>query len=83
MGSQYNGTKIMRYWHTNIWRDDDVACPHYIVDKPWVGRVSEDGVASYKRLDGRHMDGGGMVMGGGREKERRIGTRRRSRWWIW
>lgn len=49
---QFNAIKTMRYWHTNIWRDDEVVCLHYIVDKPWVKRVGEDGIAGYKGLDG-------------------------------
>ncbi|QDS71582.1 hypothetical protein FKW77_006073 [Venturia effusa] len=49
---QFNAIKTMRNWHTNIWRDDEVVCLHYIVDKPWVKRVAEDGIAGYKGLDG-------------------------------
>jgi inositol 3-alpha-galactosyltransferase len=52
MGWQYNAIKTMRYWHENIWRDEEVVCLHYIVDKPWVKRVGTDGVAGYKGLDG-------------------------------
>jgi inositol 3-alpha-galactosyltransferase len=52
MGWQYNAIKTMRYWHPNIWRDDEVVCLHYIVDKPWVRCVGEGGVAGYKGLDG-------------------------------
>lgn len=52
MGWQYNALKTMRYWHENIWRDDEVVCLHYIVDKPWSKRVGEDGVAGYLGRDG-------------------------------
>ena len=51
LGWQYNALKTMRYWHENIWRDDEVVCLHYIVDKPWAARV-ENGVAGYKGRDG-------------------------------
>ncbi|KAH7233581.1 NADP-dependent oxidoreductase domain-containing protein [Fusarium tricinctum] len=52
LGWQYNAIKTMRYWHPNIWRDEEVICLHYIVDKPWAKRVGTDGVAGYKGLDG-------------------------------
>ncbi|KAH9907727.1 nucleotide-diphospho-sugar transferase [Xylariomycetidae sp. FL2044] len=52
LGWRYNALKTMRYWHENIWRDDEVVCLHYIVDKPWTKRVGEDGVAGYKGRDG-------------------------------
>jgi inositol 3-alpha-galactosyltransferase len=52
LGWQYNALKTMRYWHTNIWRDEEVVCLHYIVDKPWASRVSEEGVAGFKGKDG-------------------------------
>ncbi|KAI1382011.1 nucleotide-diphospho-sugar transferase [Hypoxylon crocopeplum] len=52
LGWQYNALKTMKYWHPNIWRDDKVVCLHYIVDKPWVKRVGDDGVAGYKGQDG-------------------------------
>ncbi|KAI1034193.1 hypothetical protein LB503_012481 [Fusarium chuoi] len=52
LGWQYNAIKTMRYWHPNIWRDEEVICLHYIVDKPWAKRVGLDGVAGYKGLDG-------------------------------
>ena len=29
-----------------------MVCLHYIVDKPWVKRVSKDGIAGYKGNDG-------------------------------
>jgi inositol 3-alpha-galactosyltransferase len=52
LGWQFNALKTMRYWHTNIWRDEEVVCLHYIVDKPWAKRVGEDGVAGYLGRDG-------------------------------
>ncbi|KAK6442439.1 hypothetical protein LTR95_001311 [Oleoguttula sp. CCFEE 5521] len=52
LGWQYNALKTMRYWHDAMWRDDEVACLHYIVDKPWAGRVGEDGRAGYRGNDG-------------------------------
>lgn len=52
LGWQFNALKTMRYWHTNIWRDEEVVCLHYIVDKPWAARIGEDGVAGYKGRDG-------------------------------
>ncbi|KAF2128699.1 glycosyltransferase family 8 protein [Dothidotthia symphoricarpi CBS 119687] len=47
-----NALKTWRYWHTNIWRDDQVAVLHYIVDKPWAARVKGDGTAGYLGKDG-------------------------------
>lgn len=52
LGWQFNALKTMRYWHENIWRDEEVVCLHYIVDKPWAKRVGEDGVAGYLGRDG-------------------------------
>ncbi|KAK5711855.1 hypothetical protein LTR15_012199 [Elasticomyces elasticus] len=52
LGWQYNALKTMRYIHPNMWRDNEVACLHYIVDKPWVARVSADGTAGFKGKDG-------------------------------
>ncbi|KAF2713986.1 glycosyltransferase family 8 protein [Pleomassaria siparia CBS 279.74] len=52
LGWQFNAIKTMRYWHQNIWRDEEVVCLHYIVDKPWTKRVDEDGVAGYLGKDG-------------------------------
>ncbi|KAK8108262.1 glycosyltransferase family 8 protein [Apiospora kogelbergensis] len=52
LGWQYNALKTMRYWHPGLWRDDEVVCLHYIVDKPWTRRVGEDGVAGYRGRDG-------------------------------
>jgi hypothetical protein len=47
-----NALKTWRYWHPNIWRDDQVAVLHYIVDKPWAARVKPDGTAGYLGKDG-------------------------------
>ena len=52
VGWQYNALKTMRYWHPEMWRDEEVCCLHYIVDKPWSKRVSKDGVAGYLGRDG-------------------------------
>ncbi|TKA74277.1 hypothetical protein B0A55_06200 [Friedmanniomyces simplex] len=52
LGWQYNALKTMRYIHPKMWRDDEVVCLHYIVDKPWVARVSADGIAGFKGKDG-------------------------------
>ena len=47
LGWQFNALKTMRYWHENIWRDDEVRALHYIVDKPWTKRIAADGLAGY------------------------------------
>ncbi|PSK56524.1 hypothetical protein B9Z65_6148 [Elsinoe australis] len=52
VGWQYNALKTMRYWHENIWRDEEVVVLHYIVDKPWAKRIGEDGTAGYLGRDG-------------------------------
>ncbi|KAE8441185.1 hypothetical protein EG329_005785 [Mollisiaceae sp. DMI_Dod_QoI] len=52
IGWQYNALKTMRYWHENMWADDEVRNLHYIVDKPWSRRVGNDGVAGYLGRDG-------------------------------
>jgi inositol 3-alpha-galactosyltransferase len=52
VGYQYNALKTMRYWHPEMWRDDEVKNLHYIVDKPWSKRIGEDGVAGYLGRDG-------------------------------
>lgn len=52
LGWQYNALKTMKHWHPNIWRDGQVVCLHYVVDKPRVKRVGEDGIAGYKGRDG-------------------------------
>lgn len=52
LGWQYNALKTHIYWHTNLWRDDEVRALHYIVDKPWSARVAKDGTAGYLKRDG-------------------------------
>jgi alpha-N-acetylglucosamine transferase len=52
IGWQYNAIKTMRYWHSQMWRDEEVICLHYIVDKPWPKRIGRDGIAGYKKRDG-------------------------------
>ncbi|KAL6706632.1 hypothetical protein ACN47E_005174 [Coniothyrium glycines] len=47
-----NALKTWKYWHPNVWRDDQVAVLHYIVDKPWAARVKSDGTAGYLGKDG-------------------------------
>lgn len=49
---QFDALKTWRYWHPNLWRDDEVVVLHYIVDKPWVKKVGEDGKAGYRGDDG-------------------------------
>lgn len=54
---KFNALKTMRYWHRNIWRDQEVTCLHYIVDKPWTKRLewdeNEKPIAGIKGKDGR------------------------------
>lgn len=50
---KFNALKTWRYWHPGFWRDEEVVCLHYIVDKPWARRIREDGVAGYKGKDGK------------------------------
>lgn len=52
VGWQFNAIKTMRYWHPDMWRDEEVICLHYIVDKPWMRRIGKDGLAGYKLRDG-------------------------------
>jgi hypothetical protein len=52
IGWQWNAVKTSRYWHPNIWRDEEVKVLHYIVDKPWDRRIGKDGVAGYLGRDG-------------------------------
>lgn len=49
---KYNALKTMRYWHTNLWKDEEVKNLHYIVDKPWNKRIGPDGVAGHLGRDG-------------------------------
>lgn len=41
----------MRYWHPDMFRDEEVRNLHYIVDKPWCKRIGSDGVAGYLGRD--------------------------------
>ncbi|KAF7862901.1 uncharacterized protein EAF02_010450 [Botrytis sinoallii] len=52
VGWKWNALKTWRYWHPEMWRDEEVRALHYIVDKPWSKRVGADGVAGYKGNDG-------------------------------
>ncbi|KAE9377961.1 glycosyltransferase family 8 protein [Stipitochalara longipes BDJ] len=52
MSWKYNALKTMRYWHQNLWVDDEVRNLHYIVDKPWRRRMGSDGIAGYLGKDG-------------------------------
>lgn len=53
---KFNTRKTMRYWHQNIWHEEEVTCLHHIVDKPWTKRLEKDGngnvIAGYKGRDG-------------------------------
>lgn len=49
---RFNAIKTMRYWHPNMWRDEEVVALHYIVDKPWTARIGEDGLAGHLKKDG-------------------------------
>jgi inositol 3-alpha-galactosyltransferase len=52
LGYQYNATKAMRWWHKEMWRDEEVRNFHYMVDKPWKERIGPDGRAGYLGRDG-------------------------------
>ncbi|ESZ99343.1 glycosyltransferase family 8 protein [Sclerotinia borealis F-4128] len=52
VGWKWNALKTWRYWHPEMWRDEDVRGLHYIVDKPWTARVPASGIAGYKGNDG-------------------------------
>ena len=52
VGYQYNALKTMRYWHPEMWSDEEIRNLHYIVDKPWTKRVGDDGIAGYLGRDG-------------------------------
>ncbi|KAG8906190.1 hypothetical protein FRB99_007406 [Tulasnella sp. 403] len=34
----YNALKTLRHVHPRMWRDHDVKCVHYIMEKPWASR---------------------------------------------
>lgn len=48
----YNALKPLRYWHEEVWRDEEVVVLHYVMDKPWNERVASDGIAGLKGRDG-------------------------------
>jgi inositol 3-alpha-galactosyltransferase len=52
VGWKYNALKTMRYWHQNLWEDEEVKNLHYIVDKSWSKRIGSDGVAGHLGKDG-------------------------------
>jgi inositol 3-alpha-galactosyltransferase len=52
MSWKYNALKTMRYWHQNLWVDEEVRNLHYIVDKPWSRRIGSDGSAGHLGKDG-------------------------------
>ncbi|APA08201.1 hypothetical protein sscle_03g029710 [Sclerotinia sclerotiorum 1980 UF-70] len=52
VGWKWNALKTWRYWHPEMWRDEDVRALHYIVDKPWRARVPASGIAGYRGNDG-------------------------------
>ncbi|KAH6684216.1 hypothetical protein B0J14DRAFT_664025 [Halenospora varia] len=52
VGWQYNALKTWRYWHPEMWRNEEVRNLHYIVDKPWSKRIGDDGKAGYLGKDG-------------------------------
>ncbi|KAH8080127.1 nucleotide-diphospho-sugar transferase [Filobasidium floriforme] len=35
LGWCYNALKTLRKVHPGVWRDDEIRCLHYILDKPW------------------------------------------------
>lgn len=42
---KYNALKTLRIIHTNLWRDDEIRCFHYILDdKPWHAKVGEQSI---------------------------------------
>ncbi|KAF2430094.1 nucleotide-diphospho-sugar transferase [Tothia fuscella] len=49
---KFNALKTMRYWHPRMWSDEIVVVVHFIVDKPWERRVSDDGIAGHLGRDG-------------------------------
>ncbi|KXT06941.1 hypothetical protein AC578_7101 [Pseudocercospora eumusae] len=52
IGWQYNAMKTIRYWHPALWRDEEVRCLHYVVDKPWEARTGKGEEAGYLGKDG-------------------------------
>lgn len=49
---KYNALKTMRYWHPQMWSDEELIVLHYIVDKPWERPLSDHGVAGHLGRDG-------------------------------
>lgn len=52
IGWQYNAMKTIRYWHTALWRDEEIRALHYVVDKPWERRNGKGEEAGYLGKDG-------------------------------
>ncbi|KAM7189754.1 S-adenosyl-L-methionine-dependent methyltransferase [Rhypophila sp. PSN 637] len=75
-GWQFNTLKTMRYWHPDMWRDDEVVCLHFIVDKPWTRRVGADGSRGIGGSMGLRTLGGGSYMRSGRR-----GPNKRGKGW--
>ncbi|KAJ1301035.1 hypothetical protein OPQ81_003456 [Rhizoctonia solani] len=47
----YNALKTSRFTHPSMWRDDEVKCVHYVLDKPWMERPTwENDVADAVRI---------------------------------
>ncbi|QRW13438.1 glycosyltransferase family 8 protein [Ceratobasidium sp. AG-Ba] len=42
----YNALKTSRFTHPSMWRDEEVKCVHYVLDKPWMERPSWDSEAA-------------------------------------
>ncbi|CAE6428023.1 Galactinol synthase 7 OS=Arabidopsis thaliana GN=GOLS7 PE=2 SV=1 [Rhizoctonia solani AG-1 IB] len=38
----YNALKTSRFTHPSMWRDDEVKCVHYVLDKPWMEKPTWD-----------------------------------------
>ncbi|KAF8607263.1 nucleotide-diphospho-sugar transferase [Ceratobasidium sp. AG-I] len=42
----YNALKTSRFTHPTMWRDEEVKCVHYVLDKPWMEPPSWKGEAA-------------------------------------
>ncbi|KAG8691526.1 hypothetical protein FRC11_002116 [Ceratobasidium sp. 423] len=42
----YNALKTSRFTHPSMWRDDEVKCVHYVLDKPWMEKPTWDSEAA-------------------------------------
>ncbi|KAG8752654.1 hypothetical protein FRC12_011845 [Ceratobasidium sp. 428] len=42
----YNALKTSRFTHSTMWRDEEVKCVHYVLDKPWMERPSWESEAA-------------------------------------